>query len=90
MGLLRGLGDTRVPMLVSVVGFWCVGTPISLLLAFGADLGAVGLWWGFVAALMIVAAVLLTRLKRMEHHELRRIVIDEHRAPAGSDGAVSN
>jgi len=90
MGVLRGLGDTRVPMLVGIVGFWCVGTPISLFLAFGANLGAVGLWWGFVAALILVAVVLLVRLKRLEHDELRRIIIDEHVGSASPDGARSD
>lgn len=77
MGLLRGLGDTRVPVLVSIIAFWCVGMPVSLMLAFGADLGAVGLWWGFVVALAAVAVVLLVRLKSMERRQIRRVVIDD-------------
>jgi MATE family multidrug resistance protein len=77
MGVLRGLGDTRVPMLVSVIGFWCIGIPVSIGLAFVAGLGAVGLWWGFVAALAIVALILLRRLRRLEQREVIRIVIDE-------------
>ena len=36
IGLLRGLGDTRVPMLVNIVGFWCIGIPVSLTLGFVA------------------------------------------------------
>ena len=83
MGLLRGLGDTRVPMLVSIFGFWCVGIPVSIGLAFYAGLGAVGLWWGFVAGLAIVAVILLARLKRLERREIIRIVIDEHAALGG-------
>ena len=42
IGLLRGLGDTRMPMIVNVVGFWCIGMPVSLWLGFGLDYGAVG------------------------------------------------
>ena len=78
LGLLRGLGDTRVPMVVCVVGFWCLGIPVSLWLAFGADLGAVGLWWGLAAGLGIVAVILLLRLKQQERYELVRVIIDEH------------
>ena len=37
IGLLRGLGDTRVPMIVNVIGFWCIGMPVSLWLGFGLD-----------------------------------------------------
>jgi MATE family multidrug resistance protein len=43
MGVLRGLGDTRVPMIVSVAGFWCIGMPVSLWLAFERGFGAAGL-----------------------------------------------
>lgn len=78
MGLLRGLADTRVPMLVSVVGFWCIGIPVSLWLGFARDLGAPGLWWGFVAALGMVAIILLARLKHLERREVIRVIIDEY------------
>ena len=77
MGLLRGLGDTRVPMIISIIAFWCVGMPVSLVLGFVVDLGAIGLWWGFVVALGAVAIILLFRLKRMEQRQLRRVVIDD-------------
>jgi len=89
MGLLRGLGDTRVPMIMSIIAFWCVGMPVSLLLAFGMDLGAVGLWWGFVVALAAVAVILLLRLKSMERRKLQRIVIDDHE-PLTSDSAAAS
>jgi len=81
MGLLRGLGDTRAPMWVSVLGFWCVGLPVSLLLGFGAHLGARGLWWGFVAGLGAVAIVLLVRLRRLAGGNIARLQIDEHTGP---------
>jgi len=81
MGLLRGLGDTRVPMLVSIIGFWCVGIPVSLGLAFGLSLGAVGLWWGFVAGLAMIAVILLARLKHLQGRRMIRIIIDVHGAP---------
>ena len=56
IGLLRGLGDTRVPVFASILGFWCFGIPISLFLGFVLEYGAVGLWWGLVAGLFVVAA----------------------------------
>ena len=40
IGLLRGLGDTRMPMIVNIIGFWCIGMPVSLWLGFGLDYGA--------------------------------------------------
>lgn len=78
LGLLRGLGDTRVPMMVSIVGFWCLGMPVSLWLAFGLDRGAVGLWWGLVVGLTIVSIVLVVRIRYRQGRELERLIIDEH------------
>jgi multidrug resistance protein, MATE family len=78
IGLLRGLGDTRMPMVVNVIGFWCIGMPVSLWLGFGLDYGAVGLWWGLVVGLIIVAVFLILRVRQREHHGLERIIIDEH------------
>jgi multidrug resistance protein, MATE family len=78
IGLLRGLGDTRMPMIVNVVGFWCIGMPISLWLGFGWGYGAQGLWWGLVAGLFIVAVFLILRVRQREKRDLTRIIIDEH------------
>jgi len=78
IGLLRGLGDTRIPMLTSILGFWCLGMPVSLWLAFGRDMGAVGLWWGLVVGLAAVAVFLVVRIKHREERDLARIIIDEH------------
>ncbi len=77
VGLLRGLGDTRIPMLTSILGFWCLGIPVSLWLAFGRDMGAVGLWWGLVVGLAAVAVFLVIRIKHREERDLARIIIDE-------------
>ncbi len=78
IGLLRGLGDTRTPVIINGIGFWCIGIPVSLWLGFGLGYGAVGLWWGLVVGLVIVAVFLVTRLRQREKHGLERIIIDEH------------
>jgi multidrug resistance protein, MATE family len=78
IGLLRGLGDTRTPMIINVIGFWCIGMPVSLWLGFGLDYGAVGLWWGLVVGLIMVATFLIARVRTREKHGLERIIIDEH------------
>ena len=76
MGALRGVGDTRGPMLISLVGFWLVGLPVSVYLGFGAGAGPVGIWWGLVAGLAAVAGLLLVRVRRRFQGPLSRIVID--------------
>lgn len=88
IGLLRGLGDTRMPMIVNVIGFWCIGMPVSLWLGFGLDYGAVGLWWGLVVGLIIVAVFLIVRVRQREQHGLERVIIDEHAKAALRTEAV--
>jgi MATE family multidrug resistance protein len=78
IGLLRGLGETRVPLIVNVIGFWCIGIPVSLWLGFGLGYGAVGLWWGLVVGLVVVAVFLIVRVRRRETYDLTRVIIDEH------------
>ncbi len=75
-GALRGAGDTRAPLVVNIVGFWCIGLPISWLLAFKLGYGPVGLWWGFVAGLGAVAVFLMIRLAWMFHGVIRRVEVD--------------
>ena len=60
-GVLRGLQDTRVPMLVAVLGYWIGGFGTAILLGFWTPLAGVGIWWGLAAGLAIVAALLLWR-----------------------------
>ncbi|GLU32342.1 MATE family efflux transporter [Trinickia caryophylli] len=64
-GCLRGLKDTRIPMVAAAFGYWGVGFPTGYLLAFHADLGARGLWWGLAAGLSSVALLLTLRFERM-------------------------
>jgi MATE family multidrug resistance protein len=78
IGLLRGLGDTHVPFVVNIVGFWCIGMPVSLWLGFGLGFGAVGLWWGLVVGLVMVASILIWRVLQRESRGLARVIIDEH------------
>jgi MATE family multidrug resistance protein len=77
MGTLRGIGDTRGPMLISLLGFWCVGVPVSVFLGFRAGAGPKGLWWGFVAGLAAVALLLLMRMRHRFRGELGRVALDE-------------
>jgi MATE family multidrug resistance protein len=89
IGLLRGLGDTRMPMIVNVVGFWCIGIPVSLWLGFGLGYGAQGLWWGLVVGLVIVAVFLILRVRQREQHDLERIMIDEHARVPPQDASIA-
>lgn len=61
MGALRGLKDTRVPMLITAVAYWLVGFPLALVLAFGLGWQAPGMWCGLIAGLTVAAALLTGR-----------------------------
>lgn len=79
VGILRGVGDTRTPLIVNLLGFWLIGLPVSLMLAFRMNFGPQGLWWGLVVGLATVATALLVRVRRRLRQEMRRLIIDEER-----------
>ncbi len=62
-GVLRGAGDTRVPALANIVGYYVIGLPLGWYLAHEAGFGPRGLWFGLVAGLATVAFLLLVRLR---------------------------
>lgn len=67
-GALRGLKDTRGPMVIGGISYWIVGMSTAVVLAFVLDVGPVGLWWGLVSGLGVASVLLCWRL----HRKLRR------------------
>jgi MATE family multidrug resistance protein len=63
-GALRGLGETRAPMLANLVGYWVLGLPLGLTLCFVLKWGIYGLWIGLTLALIVIASSLLLRWSR--------------------------
>jgi MATE family multidrug resistance protein len=64
-GALRGLKDTRVPMLITTFAYWVVGMPVGWWLAFRGGLGARGMWMGLIAGLSMAALLLTARFWRL-------------------------
>ncbi|AUW58032.1 MATE family efflux transporter [Sphingobium sp. SCG-1] len=60
-GALRGLQDTRTPMIIAAIGYWVIGIGVGVLLAFPLGLRGVGLWWGLASGLGVVATLLTIR-----------------------------
>ncbi|HYD47522.1 MAG TPA: MATE family efflux transporter [Terriglobales bacterium] len=58
-GVLRGTGETRIPMISNLFGHWIVGLPTGYGLCFWAGWGVIGLWVGLSTGLIVVAAILL-------------------------------
>ncbi|WP_309611468.1 MATE family efflux transporter [Sphingomonas sp.] len=65
-GMLRGLHDTRWPLLFALFGYWGVGLGIGAWLAFSRDWQGVGIWTGLASGLAVVALLMLWRWTRRE------------------------
>jgi MATE family multidrug resistance protein len=63
-GLLRGRKDTRVPMMITLFGYWVIAAPLGLWLSEGMGYGITGLWLGLVAGTAVTSALTLTRTLR--------------------------
>jgi MATE family multidrug resistance protein len=87
--ILRGIGDTRAPMFINLFGFWGLGLPVGLALAFPLGLEARGVWWGLALGLGVVAGLLLARVRLRFGRELRRVLIDESDVASGAVAAVA-
>ena len=64
LGLLRGVQDTRAPMLIAALSYWGIGIPTSYVLAFVLNVGGSGLWLGLVVGLAFAAGLLMLRFWR--------------------------
>ena len=64
-GALRGLKDTRIPMLITLTSYWLIGLPVAWWLCFHTPLQANGLWWGLTAGLAAAAIGLTLRFQRL-------------------------
>lgn len=71
-GVLRGVGDTRTPMIVNLAAHWLLGLPAGYLLCFHFGLGVIGLWAGLALGLMTVGIVLLVVWRRRERALIRQ------------------
>ena len=65
-GMLRGLHDTRWPLLFSLVGYWGIGLGVGAWLAFRSGWQGVGIWTGLATGLGVVAALILARWVRRD------------------------
>lgn len=61
LGLLRGVQDTRVPMVIAGLSYWAVGVPVSYGLGFGLGYGGPGVWLGMALGLALAGVFMLVR-----------------------------
>jgi MATE family multidrug resistance protein len=71
LGTLRGVQDTRVPMVMAAVSYWVIGVPCSYLLGFVLGYEGIGVWAGLVIGLGAAAVLLNWRYWRVTLPQLR-------------------
>jgi MATE family multidrug resistance protein len=81
-GILRGVKDTRTPMLLAVVSYWVIGMPVAWLLAFPLGWGGIGIWWGLAFGLAAAAILLNLRFARRDRLGLLDAAPVPERTPA--------
>lgn len=77
LGLLRGVQDTAVPMVMAAFSYWAVGIPASYLLGFTWGMGGVGVWLGLVVGLAFAGVLLMVRFWTRGLGKVARPVISE-------------
>ena len=63
-GILRGMGRTRAPALVTLVGYYAIALPFAWWLGLERGLGLAGIWWGLCLGLVVVASALLVWVRQ--------------------------
>ncbi|MDQ7070817.1 MAG: MATE family efflux transporter [Rhodobacterales bacterium] len=61
LGLLRGMQDTRVPMIIAGLSYWVVGVPASYVMGFTLGWGGVGIWLGLAVGLALAGVFMMVR-----------------------------
>jgi MATE family multidrug resistance protein len=61
LGLLRGVQDTKVPMIFAAISYWVLGMPASYYLGFTLGWGGPGIWMGLVVGLFVASILLMAR-----------------------------
>ncbi len=61
LSLLRGVQDTRVPMMIATLSYWAVGMPVAYVLGFVLGWGGVGVWLGLAAGLALAGVFMMWR-----------------------------
>jgi MATE family multidrug resistance protein len=64
LGILRGITDVKVPMVISFFSYWVIGFPVGYILGFMTRLGVVGIWIGLLLGLTLAAILFTLRFYR--------------------------
>jgi multidrug resistance protein, MATE family len=77
-GALRGLNDTRMPLLFAAISYWLVGFTAACGLAFHTNLGAIGVWIGLSCGTAVYAALLILRFRLLTRRMRLATIVRAH------------
>ncbi len=63
LGILRGIGDVKIPMIVATISYLIIGIPVSYVCAFVLDFGPEGIWYGIIVGLALAGVLLAFRIR---------------------------
>jgi MATE family multidrug resistance protein len=63
LGILRGLGDLKYPVLINLAAYWGVALPVAFLLGLHTPMGLTGVWLGLYSGLLVASALLYLRFR---------------------------
>lgn len=70
LGILRGLNDLKIPTYITIIAYWLIGIPTSYILGIYFNIGAQGVWIGYLAGLSASSTMLFFRYRKIKHQYL--------------------
>lgn len=77
LGVLRGLNDLKVPTYITIIAYWLIGIPTSYFVGIYFEVGAEGIWIGYLAGLSASAAMLFLRYQKIKSTFLKSINVEK-------------
>lgn len=70
LGALRGMGDVKIPTLVTFIAYWVISIPLAYYLGFVLKMGGVGIWIALSLGLTLSAIMLFWRFKKLSQRHI--------------------
>jgi len=74
LGVLKGLTDVKIPMVITFIAYWIIGLPVGYIAGFLFNLGIIGIWLGLLLGLTVAAILFVLRFR----HILNKIRLDNN------------